>query len=220
MASGAYVTLIGDLIESRRAESRVALQRSLDRALYSVNEPLEPAQPFEPTVGDEFQAAFQDPLSAARASLVVRLTLLKETETDARFGLGWGEVTIFEDRTPVSQDGPGWWAARAAIERVGEISRDRRTDFVRTYLETRSLRFSSRGEIDALNAFFFCRDSLIAQMRPRARRLLLGLILERPQGAMAVEEGISQSAVSQSLAKSGAHAIGLAEQALTRNLSE
>jgi hypothetical protein len=219
MPSATYVTLIGDLIESRQAKDRAALQRSLDRTLHSVNELFEPAQPLEPTVGDEFQAAFRDPLSAARATLIMRLTLLKETGIDARFGMGWGEVTIFEDRTPVSQDGPGWWSARAAIDRVGQISRSGRTSFVRTYLDSQSHRFSSRGEFEALNAFFFCRDSLVAQMRPRARRLLLGLILERPQGAMAAEEGISQSAVSQSLANSGAYAIGLAEQALMRSLS-
>lgn len=218
MTEAVYVTLIGDLIASRQAKSRAALQRSLDRALRSVNELFDPAQPLEPTVGDEFQAAFRDPLAAARASLVVRLMLLKEAGVDARFGLGWGEVTIFGDRTPVSQDGPGWWSARSAIERVDEISRSGRTDFVRTYLECTQVKVSSGGEIDALNAFFFCRDSLVAQMKPRARRLLLGLILERPQAAMAAEEGISQSAVSQSLANSGAYAIALAERELTRNL--
>lgn len=218
MVNPSYATLIGDLIESRAVSSRIALQRSVEGALRAANELLDPAQRLEPTVGDEFQGAFRDPLSAARASLVIRLLLLKEADVDARFGIGWGEVTVFEDRTPISQDGPGWWSAREAIERVYALSGGGRTEFVRTYLKSAPLRGPTRGEIDALNAFLFCRDALVDQMKPRSRRLLLGLILEMSQAEMAAEEGISQSAVSQSLAASGAHAIGLAEAEMERNV--
>lgn len=217
MANSVYATLIGDLIGSREAEGRIALQGVLRRALDHVNELLDPLQPLEPTVGDEFQGAFRDPLSAGRAGLLLRLELLKEAEVDARFGLGWGEVTVFEDRTPLSQDGPGWWSARAAIERVDGLSRDGRTDFVRTYLESSEPREMTRGELKALNAFFFCRDALVAQMKPRSRRLLLGLLLGKSQAVLGAEERISQSAVSQNLAASGAWAIDLAEVELRRN---
>lgn len=218
MARSVHATLIGDLIGSRQATGRVALQHSLQRALRQVNELFDPVQPLEPTVGDEFQGAFLDPPSAARAALVLRLELLKEAEVDARFGLGWGEVTVFENRTPLSQDGPGWWSARAAIERVDEMSRGGRTDFVRTYLESSPLQDLSRGEVKALNAFFFCRDALVAQMKPRSRRLLLGLLLERSQAELAAEERISQSAVSQNLTASGAWAIELAGVEMMRNI--
>lgn len=218
MASSVYATLIGDLIGSREAEGRVALQRVLRCALGHANEFLDPVQPLEPTVGDEFQGAFRDPLSAARAGLLLRLELLKEAEVDARFGLGWGEVTVFEDRTPLSQDGPGWWSARAAIEEADELSRGGRTDFVRTYLKSSRLRDLPPGEVKAFNAFFFCRDALVAQMKPRSRRLLLGLLLGKSQAELAAEERISQSAVSQNLAASGAWAIELAEAELLRNL--
>jgi hypothetical protein len=212
-----YATLIGDLIGSRQARGRVGLQHSLRDALKRINGFLDPVQPLEPTVGDELQGAFRDPLAAARAGLLLRLVLLKETGVDARFGLGWGEVTVFEDRTPLSQDGPGWWSARAAIEQVNELSRGRRTDFVRTYLESSSPRDLPRGEVKAFNAFFFCRDALVAQMKPRSQRLLLGLLLDRPQAELAAEERISQSAVSQNLTASGAWAIQMAESELMRN---
>ncbi|MGN6255124.1 MAG: SatD family protein [Solirubrobacterales bacterium] len=217
MAKSIYATLIGDLVGSREAKSRGELQGALKHALHRVNEFLDPAQPLEPTVGDEFQGAFPEPLAAARASLLVRLELLKEAEVDARFGLGWGEVTVFESRSPLSQDGPGWWFARDAIERADDLSRWGRTDFVRTYLESSPLHDLPRGEIKAFNAFFFCRDALVAQMKPRSRRLLLGLLLGKSQAELAAEERISQSAVSQNLTASGAWAIRLAEAELTRN---
>jgi hypothetical protein len=218
MPKTVYATLIGDLIGSREHKGRIALHRSLQSALRQVNGILDPVQPLEPTVGDEFQGAFDNPLSAARASLLVRLELLKEAEVDARFGLGWGEVTVFENRTPVSQDGPGWWSARAAIEKVDELSRGVRTDFVRTCLESSRLRDLPRGEVSAYNAFFFCRDALVSQMKPRSRRLLLGLLLDKSQAEIAEEERISQSAVSQNLTASGAWAIEMAEAELMRNL--
>jgi hypothetical protein len=217
MSDPVYATLIGDLIGSRRIGGRPALQRSLQRALRHVNENVGSVQPLEPTVGDEFQGAFRHPLEAARAGLLLRLELLKEAEVDARFGLGWGEVTVFEDRVPLSQDGPGWWSARAAIEQVDELSRGKRTEFVRTYLESSPSQGLPLGEVKAFNAFFFCRDALVAQMKPRSRRLLLGLLLDKSQATLAAEERISQSAVSQNLTASGAWAIDMAEAELMRN---
>lgn len=218
MVNPSYATLIGDLVESRAVDSRIALQHSVEDVLRAANELLDPQQRLEPTVGDEFQGAFRDPIAAARASLVIRLLLLKEADVDARFGIGWGEVTVFADRTPISQDGPGWWSARAAIEQVDALSRGGRTEFVRTYLKSAPLQAPAGGEVDALNAFLFCRDALVDQMKPRSRRLLLGLVLEMSQAELAAEEGISQSAVSQNLAASGAHAIGLAEAEMERNV--
>jgi len=47
---------------------------------------------------------------------------------------------------------------------------------------------------------------------------LLGLLPERSQAELAFEEGISQSAVSQNLAASGAYALELAEKELARNV--
>lgn len=219
MAESTYATLIGDLVGSRAAGSRAELQQALTRTLERVNELFDPAQPLEPTVGDEFQGAFDSPATATRASLLLRLHLLKEQEVDARFGLGFGSVTVFENKVPISQDGPGWWSARAAIQRAAELAQVGRTEFVRTYIESAGrARELPRSEVVALNAFLLCRDALVAQMKPRSRRLLLGLIMDRPQAELAAQEGISQSAVSQNLAASGAYAIKAAELELEERL--
>ena len=55
-------------------------------------------------------------------------------------------------------------------------------------------------------------------MKPRSRRLLLGMVLGSPQAELAAEEGVSQSAVSQNLAASGAYAIKAAELELEERL--
>lgn len=194
------------------------MQRSLERVLDSTNELLGPVQALEPTVGDEFQGAFRDPIDAVKASLLLRLHLLKEADVDARFGLGFGQVTIFKDRTPISQDGPGWWSARTAITQVEKMAEAGRTEFVRTYLESAGIKDLPRREVKALNAFLLCRDALVSQMKPRSHRLLLGMLLDKSQAELAAEERISQSAVSQNLASSGAYVIGASGGELERDL--
>ena len=75
------------------------------------------------TVGDEFQGTYATLGEAVEAALRVRLALLPEVDT--RFGLGRGEVTVLDARRGI-EDGPGWWAARAAIEEVDRGRRPRR----------------------------------------------------------------------------------------------
>src|SRR5215203_202616 len=216
-ARKAYVTLVGDMIGSRAVEDRVGLQEALGEALRAVNQVLGPAQPLEPTVGDEFQGVFTDVGAGMRATLLVRLQLLKDREVDSRYGLGFGDVTVFEDRVPISQDGPGWWSARAAIELAKDMESHPQMAFVRTRFDSHSFEeFLSVAEVGLLNATLTYRDALISKMRPRSRRLLLGLLLDRPQSALAREEKISQSAVSQNLAASGAYAIAAADHELGR----
>lgn len=215
--NGRLVTLIGDVVASKQHIDRDALQRSLRGVLKSVNERLRPVQPLEPTAGDEFQGAFVDVVTAVRASLLIRLELLMRKDgADSRYGLGCGEVTVFDpSRSPVSQDGPGWWSARASIDRAERLAGSSRTSFARTcfgyWPDDREMETSHEV---ALDAFLLCRDAIVEQMNERQRRLLLGLMLGRPQAELASDEGITQGAVSQSLQRSGAFAIEAAQSRL------
>lgn len=210
-------TLIGDLVGSRDSPNRRGLQRSLSTVLKTVNGLTHPAQPLEPTVGDEFQGVFPTVNAAVLASLLLRLELLKEEVADSRYGIGFGSVTVFERRrSPKSQDGPGWWSARAAIDRAKKLASSPRTAFVRTCFElpqgdTGETGVSPSGAA-GLDAFLICRDAIIDQMNPRTRRLLLGMMLNRSQAQLAADEGVSQGAVSQSLTNSRAFAILAAQQ--------
>lgn len=205
------VTLIGDLVGSRRVTDRQAVQDALVRALEQANAQVPGLQPLEPTIGDEFQGAYDELADAVRASLLVRLLLLPVA--DSRYGLGRGEVTVFsEGRTPLSQDGPGWWAAREAIEHV-QAREGRRASArgSRTWFVDRG---TERSDAPVVNAFLLCRDESVSFMGERAQRLLLGWLTGRTQSELAESEGISQSAVSQALGRSGAYALRDAENAL------
>jgi hypothetical protein len=203
-------TLIGDLVSSKQHVDRRGLQRSLKAVLDAVNERLKPVQPLELTVGDEFQGGFSSVALAARASLLVRLELLaREVGGDSRYGLGHGEVTVFDaGRFPASQDGPGWWSARQAIDRAKALAESPRTSFARTCFGYWPEEYGNKdANAAAVEAFLLCQDATVAQMNPRQRRLLLGLMRGRPQAQLAADEGITQSAVSQNLRRSGAFAI-------------
>ena len=127
-------TLIGDVVGSRAHADRRVLHEQVRQVLGRANQLLRPQQALEVTVGDEFQGCFAGVPEAARASLLIRLMLL-ENGSDSRYGLGWGTVTVLDaGRTPISQDGPGWWAARAAIERTAKLAKSSRTSFARTSL--------------------------------------------------------------------------------------
>ncbi len=176
-------TVVGDLVGSRRAADRAALQRRVGEVLGETNDLYPVAQPFEPTVGDEFQGAAATLAEAVTAALLVRLGL-HET-VDVRCGIGLGPVQVYDgSRTPLLQDGPGWWAAREAIEEVGGPRDERRTWFV--------------GEGAAMiNAFLTCRDQVVARLNPRGVRMLRLALLGRTQKEIAAAEGVWPSAVSQ-----------------------
>jgi SatD family (SatD) len=211
---GSVFTLIGDVVESRQTTDRRLLQRRLGGVMEEMNHELEPQVPFEPTLGDEFQACFDDIAAAVRASLMVRLGLLRTAGVDSRYGLGVGLVEVLAER-PRLQDGPGWWAARNAMESTRRLAEAPHTSFVRTSFS--AVRSSSRRweeEEAALNAFLLCRDALVDRMKQPSRNRLYGLMRQWPQARIAVEEGTTQGAISQSLARSGAFAILAAQERL------
>ena len=187
-------TVIGDLVGSRAVPDRSAVQRSLGAALEEVNRLLAPAQPFEPTVGDEFQGACDTLPDAVLAALLVRLRLLPEI--DSRCGLGFGPVTVHDaSRRPLLQDGPGWWAARSAIDVLGEHPARR------TWFAVADQAPADAPDPGAVNAFLTCRDQIIGRLNDRGAQMLRLALSGRSQKQIAEELEVWPSAVSQQFAR-------------------
>ena len=115
-------TLIGDLIGSRGSADRRRLHATFAAVLDRVNTELRPPTPVRMQVGDEYQGVFASLGDALHASLTVRLAMLPGA--DVRHGIGRGSIEVLSEE-PRVEDGPGWWAARGAIERVEEAERGR-----------------------------------------------------------------------------------------------
>ena len=216
--------VIGDLVGSRGAPNRRALHRAVAKALVSVNAAVPAVTELRITVGDEFQGAYDTLGAAIEAALRVRLQLLPSA--DVRVGIGRGPVQLLDAERGI-EDGPGWWAARAAIEAVEQAAARAATRHLRTayrpapeLLDPAGSDAPGRGaDADAVNAALLCRDHLVGSLSERSVRLLRGLMdPHTTQSELATLEGISASAVSQRVRADGIGAV-LAAQDLLRGLA-
>ena len=120
-----YAAVIVDVVASRATPSRPALQERLltavaDATTRAEARPGAVLDPLAVTVGDELQATCRGVLAAVRLVAELRL-LLRVDGIDARAGIGWGTIVVRDpERTPLAQDGPAWWRARAALDMVAD----------------------------------------------------------------------------------------------------
>jgi hypothetical protein len=208
LASSARATIIGDVVGSRLVADRTALHDLLNQALRGIAESAIDPPAF--TVGDEFQGAYPTVGLAIDAALSLRLAVAPRV--DVRFGIGWGTVTVLDASAGI-QDGPGWWAAREAIQCTASAQRLPGLALVRTSFRVNG---EPRTDADAINAALVCRDHLLGSLDERSLRIVKGLMNNQTKKELAASEGISASAVSQRAGRDGLDLIVLASQYLRR----
>lgn len=200
------VAVIADIVGSRRLADRARAQKRLDEAIVRVEQDLPLAtRRLQPTVGDEQQGTYAT-LSAALSSLLL-LQLALPDDVQCRFGVGIGPTADIDSAAGAIPEGPGWWAAREAIEHV-HAKQQRAVPSARTWV------VAAAGEDEGMhsavrlaNAYLLARDQLIGAMTERERRLTYGRCRGVTQRELAVAEGITQPAVSQALAAAGSAVI-------------
>lgn len=201
--------LLGDVVGSRRAADRAAVHRALTGALETANAELDPVTPLWITAGDEYQGGFATVGAALRASLRIRLALAPDV--DVRQGIGWGSVTVLAAE-PRVEDGPAWWAARAAIEDVAAgqgraASRGLRTAY-------RLADGADGPDPAAVNAALIARDQLLAGVDGRGLSVLDAMLAGMSQQQIADRLGVSPSAVSQRVRRQGLAALVTVDELL------
>lgn len=190
--------LIGDLVASREAPDRVALQDALNAALTYINATVPHIDPCIVTLGDEFQGTFAHPEHALAATALAQCHL---GHGAVRFGIGVGTRTIIDpDRIPFGQDGPAWWAARAAIDTTTNAVH-MRTGYQRA---SETLRHPNANMVHNMHTadtttvgLLGPRDTLFSLLNSTDRAITLGLFAGESQSAIGGKLGITQSAVSQ-----------------------
>lgn len=190
------VCLLGDVMASRSAPDRAALHRRLDSVLAGAGSRW--GADLRVTVGDEFQGRLGSLGDALRLTLWLRVQVLPEI--DLRFGIGRGPTEVLDPATGI-EDGPGWWAARAAIDAVRERGGRAATRAARTAY--RQAPESAVLPVGLVDAALLARDELLGSMSPRSVSVLRGLLEGRTQQEVAETEGISASAVSQRVRHDG-----------------
>ena len=164
-------TLIGDVVRSRDGRRPLRAARPAHRgARGRRTTALRPVVPLRITVGDEFQGCFATVGEAVHASLWLRLHL---APAQLRHGIGWGAVAVLADE-PRVEDGPGWWAAREAIEAVK--ARRRPAGHPAAAHGLPPGRRDATGPTPApVNAALMCRDQMVGSVSQRSLRLLRGV---------------------------------------------
>ena len=203
----ASAVLIGDVVGSRRASDRDLLHRRLTEALAEVSATY--GGSLRLTVGDEYQGTFETVGGALRATLALRLRLLPEA--DVRHGIGFGEVRTLDEAARI-EDGPGWWAAREAIEAVKAAEHRPATRALRT-----AYRLAPRQpgpDPAAVNAALTGRDQIVGSLSGRGVAVLRGLLAGRTQREIAATEGVSTSAISQRVRHDGSAMVLLLDELL------
>lgn len=196
-------TLIGDVVGSRRAGDRAVVHRALAEAVSAVNAAFAPATPLRITIGDEYQGAFASVGDALQASLRLHVAL-RADGVDVRHGLGWGPVTVLTAE-PRVEDGPGWWAAREAIEIVAAAQRHAASRRLRTAY--RRAEGVDGPDPAAVNAALVGRDELVGGVDDRGLSVVSGMLAGMSQAQISAQLGISASAVSQRVRREGIGAL-------------
>ncbi|BFM23927.1 DNA-binding NarL/FixJ family response regulator [Microbacterium testaceum] len=212
------VTVIADIVASRRLRDRAGAQRTIAETVDRVQHDLPVASsPLAAVVGDELQGEYPTLSDALASLLLVRLAL--PDEIDCRFGIGVGEVRPIALAERVVPEGPAWWAAREAIEHVERLQQ-RAAPHARTWIVGAEGEDATMSETIALAAAYaLSRDQQVSTMSERTRRLTYGRCLGRSQRELASAEDVSQSAVSQALAAAGSTALVEGFLALTARRS-
>ncbi len=183
--------LIGDVVGSRRHRDRAALGRALGEALGRVNRSVPSLLALTVTIGDEFQGSYATLAGALAASL--RLRAATAGRIDLRVGIGWGELTVDDpDRGPFGQDGPCWWRAREALDRVRTAERSYR--WPPTW---RTAAVTGTAVDDLLNGYLMARDHILGRIDPTDGEILWGLLEGDSQTALAARLGLDKSSVSR-----------------------
>lgn len=200
------ITVTADIVGSRRLADRGGAQRILDDAVARADADMPVAvRSLRPTVGDEEQGVFPSLESALAWLLLLQLALPDGVE--CRFGVGIGEITDLPSAGGSIPEGPGWWAAREAIDAVHALER-RLAPTARTRVAAaQETDAATRAQVRLANAYLLARDQIVSAMSERTRRLTYGRLVGRSQKELAAAEGITQSAVSQALASAGSAAI-------------
>lgn len=112
-----YLVLIGDIESSRELGEvdRKQLQKNLSGVLEELNNQENgTVSPYTVTLGDEFQAVFQQ---ADRVFMDVMKILARIHPVMARFSLGLGNIhTDINNEEAIGMDGPAFYNARKGIE--------------------------------------------------------------------------------------------------------
>ena len=164
-----YLTIIGDLVGSRRLEAkeRGEVQKRFKSVLEKINSDFrsEIASLFLITIGDEAQGILNRP---NRCYDILRQIQIELAPTEIVFGIGYGPLTTELGEYAVGSDGPAFHLAREALS---EAKEDRKA-YGKSILREASLHSGSCLRDTIINAMFLSLSVLKSNWTAKQEAIL------------------------------------------------
>lgn len=125
--NSAYIAIIGDIKNSKQLESRNEVQNNLQNILKEINIKYEDdiASKFVITLGDEFQGLLSNGKNVMGIIEEIRRNLYP---VEIRCGIGIGKMaTTINPEMALGADGPAYYKAREAVEKLKENEKKSKT---------------------------------------------------------------------------------------------
>lgn len=181
-----YVAVIGDIVASRRLAERRKFQRRLEGALQELNQRRGRAlaSPYTVTLGDEFQALYQQAGHGFADAFALLAVLAPER---VRFSFAAGEiVTPVNPKQAIGMDGPAFHRARAQLDRLKKEQR------------LFGVQAGEQGDLQT-TALLNILSGQVEGWKPTRLRLFAGLLSGRSVAELAAETRITTRAVTKNI---------------------
>ena len=193
-----FFAIIGYIKNSKELENRNAVQEDLKEILDDVNciyaEDI--ASKFIITLGDEFQG-----LLCTGQNVIKIIETIKERiyPVELRFGIGVGEITTnINSEMAIGADGPAYYNARFAIERLKENEQKNKCALADIRIELKYSKIEKQSIL--INTIFELTKAIELNWTKRQREIIWNMLkYEEGQNAVARRLGISQASVSKTL---------------------
>lgn len=193
-----FVAIIGDIRNSREIENRKLVQDKLKIVLEDINKIYKDniVSKFVITLGDEFQGVLVD---CKKILNIIEKIKMELSPVELRFGIGIGKITTdIDTEMALGADGPGYYNARNAIDKLKENEKKNRTVLSDIYLVTEN----DDNQVILINTIFELLKTIEMNWTDRQKEIIWNMQKHQDgQTKVANRLGIEQPAVHKALVK-------------------
>lgn len=216
--NNSYIAVIGDIRNSKKIENRSEVQKKLKHVLERINEKYysDISSKFMITLGDEFQGLL---CNGSNTMEILSEIERKMYPVKIRFGVGIGAITTdVNSEMSIGADGPGYYKAREAIEKLKESEKKKQTN-------ASDIRFEIESDNQSITTLINTVLTLITVIKDswsdRQREIIWDMLEHKDSQVDAAKRlKIQQPAVQKSLSKGKYYAYKDAIDTIRKALSE
>lgn len=216
--NNSYIAVIGDIRNSKKIENRSEVQKKLKNVLERINEKYysDISSKFMITLGDEFQGLL---CNGSNTMEILSEIERKMYPVKIRFGVGIGAITTdVNSEMSIGADGPGYYKAREAIEKLKDSEKKKQTNAADIRFEIES---DNQSITMLLNTILALLTVIKDSWSERQREIIWNMLEYKDSQVDAAKRlKIKQPAVQKSLSKGKYYAYKDAMDTIRKALDE